>query len=277
MPSDSSHTSKRNSERESQNNWLRCTSCHQVISCSEFVVNVKVCPRCNFHSYLTTKEWIEILLDKGSFKEYDSKLTSTDPLKFIANKSYTESLKQAQEKTGLKEAALTGEGILDENRIVLGILDFQFVGGSMGSVVGEKVTRLIEKATKDKLPLFIIASSGGARMQEGMYSLMQMAKTSAALGRFKSSKMPYISILTNPTTGGVTASFAILADIIIAEPHALIGFAGPRVIEKTIKQRLPKGFQTAEFLLEHGMVDMVVHRKNMKETISRLLDFTIGE
>jgi acetyl-CoA carboxylase carboxyl transferase subunit beta len=253
--------------------WSRCASCNEIIYQVELVENLKVCPKCNFHFRLTASERINLLTDKDSFKEFDSDLVSTDPLDFAAAKTYKESLEQAIKETKLKEAVVTGEGKLDDRRIVLAVLDFGFIGGSMGSVVGERATRVIEKACSDKLPLIIVSSSGGARMQEGMFSLMQMAKTSAAIGELQKAKVPFISILTNPTTGGVLASFAMLGDVIIAEPGALIGFSGPRVIEQTIKQKLPKGFQSSEFLLEHGMVDMVVSRIELKEIVSKLLDF----
>ncbi len=253
--------------------WARCASCNEIIYQVELVNNLKVCPKCNFHFYLTATERIELLVDKDSFKEFDADLVSTDPLSFAAAKTYRESLEQAVKETGLKDAVVTGEGKLDGQRIILATLDFRFIGGSMGSVVGERVTGAIEKAHSNKLPLIIVSSSGGARMQEGMLSLLQMAKTSAAIGELQKAKIPFISILANPTTGGVLASFAMLADVIVAEPGALIGFSGPRVIEQTIKQKLPKDFQTSEFLLEHGMVDIVVSRLELKETVSKLLNF----
>lgn len=218
-------------------------------------------------------ERIGSLLDEGSFKEEDKGLKPIDLLKFKDSKSYKSRLIQAQKKTGLFDAAVTGGGRLGGHRVVVGVLDFGFMGGSMGTVVGEKITRAIEMATKKRLPLILVSSSGGARMQEGTFSLMQMAKTSSAIARFKQKGGLYISILTHPTTGGVTASFASLGDIIIAEPKTLIGFAGPRVIEKTIKEELPDGFQRSEFLLEHGLIDMIVSRGDLKKVLTQILDF----
>lgn len=255
---------------------IKCDACGGVIFQGELERNYRVCPKCDFHFRISSRDRINLLTDENSFSELDSDLTSEDPLNFVAAKSYPENLSQAKEKTGLREAVITGEGQLDDHKIALAVMDFGFIGGSMGSVVGEKVTRLVERATKEKTSLIIVCSSGGARMQEGMLSLMQMAKTSATLAKLHEAGVPYISVLTHPTTGGVTASFATLADVILAEKNALIGFAGPRVIEQTIKQKLPKDFQTSEFLLEHGMVDMVVHRKDLKATISKLLDFFVG-
>ncbi|MBI4744559.1 MAG: acetyl-CoA carboxylase carboxyltransferase subunit beta [Actinobacteria bacterium] len=253
--------------------WSKCAACNEIIFQKEVVRNFKVCPKCNHHFKLTAEERVNLLLDDGSFVEFNGGMISNDPLDFEISKSYRVSLNQAQEISGLKEAIVTGEGKIDDRLIIFGVMDFRFIGGSMGSVVGEKVTRAIEKALEENLPLVLVCSSGGARMQEGMFSLMQMAKTSAAIARFKQKKNPYISILTNPTTGGVSASFATLADLIIAEPEALIGFAGPRVIEQTIKQKLPKGFQSAELMLKHGMIDLIVHRKDLKNTLSKLLNF----
>lgn len=264
---------KKEKETASETIWSKCPRCGEIIFQKELERRLKVCPRCNFHFPLSWQERLDVLIDEGTFEQFDVSLTSTDPLSFVANKSYMETLSGAREKTGLKEAAVTGLGRLDGRSIILAIVDFRFVGGSMGSVVGEKITRAVERATAEKVPLLTVSASGGARMQEGMLSLMQMAKTSAALGRFDQIGTPHISILTHPTTGGVTASFATLADIILAEPEALIGFAGPRVIEKTIKQKLPKGFQTSEFMLEHGLVDLVVPRGELKSTVSRLLEF----
>ncbi|MEW6188620.1 MAG: acetyl-CoA carboxylase, carboxyltransferase subunit beta [Actinomycetota bacterium] len=256
--------------------WSRCAACNEIIFQRELLRNHKVCPKCNYHFPLTPWERINLLIDGNTFKEFNPHLCSKDPLGFVAAKSYLESLSQARERTGLDEAVVTGEGQLNGHKVILGVMDFRFVGGSMGSVVGEKITRIVEKAGREGIPLIIASASGGARMQEGMLSLVQMAKTSAALARLHEARVPYIAILTHPTTGGVAASFAMLGDVIISEPRALIGFAGPRVIEKTIKQKLPKGFQTAEFLLEHGMIDMVVPRRELKSTISRLLDFFTG-
>lgn len=252
--------------------WCKCDACSEIIYQKELGRNLKVCPKCNYHFQMTADERLETLLD-GPLQELDAHLRSADPLKFAAAKTYEESLLSAQESTGLSEAVITGIGEIEGHRLVAAIMDFRFIGGSMGSVVGERITRAIETATQQNLPLVVVTCSGGARMQEGILSLMQMAKTSAAIKRFKESRNPYISVLTHPTTGGVTASFATLADIMIAEPNALIGFAGPRVIEQTIKQKLPKGFQTSEFLLEHGMIDMVVPRKELRDTVAKLLEF----
>jgi acetyl-CoA carboxylase carboxyl transferase subunit beta len=253
--------------------WSRCEECKKLIYKKELERNLKVCPSCGYHFRLGAQERINFLLDKGSFQEYDGSLSSKDPLNFQDSKKYKERLKEAEKKTGLKEATLTGEGNIEGHQVVTGALDFGFIGGSMASVVGEKLSRAIERAGEKNLPLIIASSSGGARMQEGILSLMQMAKTSGALARLNENKSLYISILTNPTTGGVAASFAFLGDIIISEPRALIGFAGPRVIEQTIREKLPPGFQRAEFLLEHGLIDMVVERKNLKETLVKVLDF----
>ncbi|MDI6689710.1 MAG: acetyl-CoA carboxylase, carboxyltransferase subunit beta [Actinomycetota bacterium] len=256
--------------------WSRCAACNEIIFQGELLRNHRVCPKCNYHFSLTPWERINLLIDGNTFKEFNPHLCSKDPLEFVAAKSYLESLSQARERTGLDEAVVTGEGQLNGHKVILGVMDFRFVGGSMGSVVGEKITRIVEKAEKERIPLITVSASGGARMQEGMLSLAQMAKTSAALARLHEARVPYIAILTHPTTGGVAASFAMLGDVIISEPRALIGFAGPRVIEKTMKQKLPRGFQTAEFLLEHGMIDMVVVRGELKSTISKLLDFFTG-
>jgi acetyl-CoA carboxylase carboxyl transferase subunit beta len=253
--------------------WSRCASCNQIIYQVELNENLKVCPKCSFHFRLKAHEWIEILTDEESFREWDASLAAVDQLDFKAAKSYKVSLEQAVEKTGLNDAVVSGAAKLDEKDLVIVALDFEFIGGSMGSVAGEKIVRAVEKAGSERKPLVIVSTSGGARMQEGMLSLLQMAKTSAAIGRLQEQAVPYISILTNPTSGGVLASFSMLADVIIAEPGAFIGFSGPRVIEQTIKQKLPKGFQTAEFLSEHGMIDLVVPRPQMRETVARLLDF----
>lgn len=250
--------------------WTKCESCTEIVYNKQLEENFKVCPKCNFHFRMTAKERLSLLIDNGSFIEHDDNLISINPLNFP---EYEEKLKKSQEATGLNEALITGDGNLDGKKITIGIMDFSFMGASMGSVYGEKITRLIEFSLKDGLPLLLVVASGGARMQEGMLSLMQMAKTSAALSKLHQKGILYISLLTNPTTGGVTASFGMLGDIIIAEPKALIGFAGPRVIEQTIKQRLPSGFQTSEFLLEHGIIDMIVPRKELKQTISRIISF----
>jgi len=253
--------------------WEKCKGCDEPIFIKELEGNLKVCKKCDFHFPLTAYERINHLVDPGSFDELWSDLRSEDPLCFVAGKPYTDSIAVACEKTGLNEAVTCGLGRIDNRKAAVASMDFRFIGGSMGSVVGEKITRITELATEERLPLIIVSSSGGARMQEGMISLMQMAKTSAAIAKHHQAGLPFISVLAHPTTGGVTASFATLADVIIAEPDALIGFTGPRVIEQTIKQKLPKDFQTAEFNLEHGLVDMIVNRLEMKRTIANLLDY----
>ena len=255
--------------------WAKCDDCGQPIYNKTLEENYKVCPKCNFHFTLGSFERINLLIDKDTFHECHKELLPADPLEFKGPKSsYQEKIAQDQEATGLKEAAVIGEGLLGGKRVIFGVTDSRFIMGSMGSVVGEKITRAIEKATEKRLPLIIVSGSGGgARMQEGMFSLLQMAKTSAALCYHHKVGLPYISILTNPTMAGVMASFAGLGDIIIAEPKALIGFTGPRVIEQTIRQKLPEGFQRSEFLFEHGLIDMIVHRKNLKETLSKIMDY----
>jgi acetyl-CoA carboxylase carboxyl transferase subunit beta len=254
--------------------WVKCEECTQPIYAKTLEENFKVCPKCNYHFTLAAFERINLLVDDETFQEYDKEMLSVDPLNFKGPKTYVEKLQQDRKATGLNEAAITGEGLLDKKRIIIAVTDSRFIMGSMGSVVGEKITRAIERATKERLALIIVSGSGGgARMYEGVLSLMQMAKTSAALSYYRKVNKPYISVLTNPTMAGVMASFAGLGDIIIAEPKALIGFTGPRVIEQTIRQRLPEGFQRSEFLLEHGLVDMIVQRKNLKNTLSQLLDY----
>lgn len=254
--------------------WTKCEECSEVLYNKALDENLKVCPKCNYHFTLGAYERINLLLDADTFIEYDKDMISDDPLDFKGPKAYKDKILQDQQATGLKEAAVTGEGMLGGKKIIIAVTDSRFIMGSMGSVVGEKLTRATESATKNKLPLMIISGSGGgARMQEGMFSLMQMAKTSAALAYHRQNKLLYISILTNPTMGGVMASFAGLGDITVAEPKALLGFTGPRVIEQTIRQKLPVGFQRAEFLLDHGMVDMIVERKNLKAALSQLLDY----
>jgi len=257
--------------------WVKCEECSTALFTKTLEENLKVCPKCNYHFVLGAYERIEITTDKGTFEEHDKGLISADPLGFKGPKTYKEKLSADQALTGLKEAAVAGTGLLDNKKVVIAVTDSRFIMGSMGSVVGEKITRAIEAATKNKLPLIIISGSGGgARMYEGMYSLMQMAKTCAALSYHHRQNLPYISVLTNPTMAGVMASFAGVADIIMAEPKALIGFTGPRVIEQTIRQKLPTGFQRSEFLLEHGLIDMITHRKNLKSTLSQLLDYMSG-
>lgn len=257
--------------------WVKCDSCREIVYRKEVEKNLKVCPKCNYHFRISARERISLLVDKDSFTEVGKNLTSRDPLNFKDQMSYKERIKEAEKKSGIKEAAIAGEALVGRYPVMLIVLDFAFMGGSMGSVVGEKFTMVAEKALEENLPLISIASSGGARMQEGILSLMQMVKTSAIIAKYSGSNMPYISILADPTFGGVTASFAMLGDIIIAEPRSLIGFAGPRVIEQTIKQQLPEDFQRAEFLLQHGMIDMVVNRKELRETVIKLLSMIVGE
>ncbi|MFH1857979.1 MAG: acetyl-CoA carboxylase, carboxyltransferase subunit beta [Candidatus Omnitrophota bacterium] len=255
--------------------WTKCEDCGEIIYNKALEENFRVCPRCQYHFVLSAQQRIALLTDANSFEEIEEGLASLDPLKFKGPKgSYSEKLKEDQAGTSLREAVLCGEALLEEKKIVLAVTDSRFMMGSMGSVVGEKITRAIERSTKKGLPVIIVSGSGGgARMQEGMLSLMQMVKTSAALARHDDAKLLFISVLTNPTMAGVMASFASLGDAILAEPKALIGFTGPRVIEQTIHQRLPQGFQRSEFLLEHGLVDMVVHRKAMKSTIAQLVEY----
>jgi acetyl-CoA carboxylase carboxyl transferase subunit beta len=254
--------------------WTKCEECSETLYNKTLEENLKVCPKCNYHFVLGAYERINMLLDKETFQEYDKDMFSVDPLDFKGPKTYKEKLAADQNITGLKDAVVSGEGLLDNKKTIIAVTDSRFIMGSMGSVVGEKITRAIETATKNKLPLIIISGSGGgARMYEGMYSLMQMSKTCAALAYYHQARLPFISVLTNPTMAGVMASFAGVGDVIIAEPKALIGFTGPRVIEQTIRQKLPAGFQRSEFLLEHGLIDMIVHRKNLKTTLSQLLDY----
>lgn len=262
------------SEKIPEGQWVKCPDCEKVIYIDELEKEQYVCPNCAYHLNLNAKKRLAFLLDENSFEEFDADIRCGDPLAFMyTDGSYKEKIEKDMKKTGLAEAALTGRGRIDKKSVAVGVLDFGFRGGSMGTAVGEKLTRMIEKAVSEKLSVIIVSSSGGARMEEGIFSLMQMAKTSAALGLLHRSRLPFISVLTHPTTGGVTASFAMLGDVIMAEPNALIGFAGPRVIEQTIKQKLPKGFQRSEFCLEHGLIDMVVHRKDLKKTLSGLLDY----
>jgi len=254
--------------------WTKCEGCSEALYNKTLEENLKVCPKCNYHFILGAYERINFLIDKDTFVEYDKDMESVDPLEFRGPKTYAEKLSQDQAATGLKDAVITGKGALDNKNIIIAVTDSRFIMGSMGSVVGEKITRAIESATKNKLPIIIVSGSGGgARMYEGMYSLMQMSKTCAALSYHHKAKLPFISILTNPTMAGVMASFAGVGDVIIAEPKALIGFTGPRVIEQTIRQKLPPGFQRSEFLLEHGLIDMIAQRKNLKSTLSQLLDY----
>ena len=253
--------------------WVKCDSCGEIIYSRELERNLHVCMKCGYHFRISSRQYAEIILDAGAIEEFGGKLQTTDPLHFKDSKKYLDRVKAAVGKTGLNDAVLTGTGYIDGRSVVAAIMDFGFIGGSMGSVVGEKIARAIERARDDRRPLLILSASGGARMMEGILSLMQMAKTAALLGELSEAGVPYISILTNPTTGGVTASFATLGDVIVAEPRALIGFAGPRVIRETVNQELPAGFQRSEFLLEHGMIDLIVPRAELKETLSRLLGF----
>jgi acetyl-CoA carboxylase carboxyl transferase subunit beta len=253
--------------------WTKCPSCGEVITQTELQQNLQVCPRCQHHMTLGARERIESLADEGSFKEHDAGMLSVDSLKFRGVATYQDRLETYRKKTGLKDAVITGDAKIGGRPVGIAVMDFNFIAATMGSVVGEKITRTIERATKNKWPVIIISASGGARMYEGMLSLMQMAKTSGALARHAAAKLPYISVLTNPTTAGVMASYASLGDIIMAEPKCMIGFAGPRVIRETTHQELPKGFQTAEFLQDHGLVDMIVARHRLRETLSQLLDF----
>ena len=253
--------------------WTKCPSCGEVITQTELQQNLQVCPRCQHHMTLGARERIESLADEGSFEEYDAGMLSVDSLKFRGVATYQDRLETYRKKTGLKDAVITGDAKIGGRPVGIAVMDFNFIAATMGSVVGEKITRTIERATKNQWPVIIISASGGARMYEGMLSLMQMAKTSGALARHAAAKLPYISVLTNPTTAGVMASYASLGDIIMAEPKCMIGFAGPRVIRETTHQELPKGFQTAEFLQDHGLVDMIVARHRLRETLSQLLDF----
>ena len=254
--------------------WTRCEDCKELIYNKKLDENMRVCPKCGFHFTLNANERVKTTLDEGSFKEMDPDMESLDPILFEGPKTYKEKLKKDQELTGLKDAVITGQGAINGHKVVLGVTDSRFIMGSMGSVVGEKLTRAIELSMETKDPLIIISGSGGgARMYEGLYSLMQMSKTSAALSRHNKAGCLFLSILTNPTMAGIMASFASLGDLIIAEPKALIGFTGPRVIEQTIRQKLPQGFQKSEFLLEHGLIDMIINRKNLKETLSKILNY----
>jgi len=253
--------------------WVKCESCRQVIWKKDLEENDNVCPKCGKHFRIDARTRLALLFDDGEYETFSDNLASTDPLKFTDLKSYADRLAKAQEETGLTDAIINARGKLNGRPVIVSAMEYGFIGGSMGAVVGEVITRAIELALESQQPLIIISASGGARMMEGVISLMQLAKISAALAKLDEAKVPYISVLTDPTTGGVTASFAMLGDLNIAEPGALIGFAGPRVIEQTIRQKLPPGFQRSEFLLEHGMLDAVVHRKEMKAYIARALEF----
>ena len=253
--------------------WSKCEDCGDIIHNKQLEMHNWCCPKCNFHFRIGSEQYISILLDKDSFKESDRKMKSGDPLEFSDNKPYVQRISATNKKSGLNDAVKTGTGKIDGKKIAFACMDFSFIGGSMGSVVGEKIARCIDEAYNEKIPLVIISQSGGARMMEGAYSLMQMAKTSAHLARLADANLPYISVLTDPTTGGVTASFSMLGDVIIAEPKALIGFAGPRVIKQTIGRELPPGFQKSEFLLENGFLDAIVDRKELREKLSLLIEY----
>ena len=249
--------------------WVKCDDCKQILWKKDLEASLLCCPKCNHHFKMGSRARLEMLFDEGRYEEHDAGLASTDPLQFKDSKTYSDRLRQAERNTGMKDALITGEGQLEGKPVIICAMEFQFIGGSMGGVVGEKVTRAIDRCIAKKLPLVVVSCSGGARMMEGVISLMQMSKISAALARLDEVQKPYISVLTDPTTGGVTASFAMLGDLNIAEPGALIGFAGPRVIEQTIRQKLPEGFQRAEFLLAHGMLDDIVPRKELKGFLAR--------
>ena len=253
--------------------WQKCPSCGEIVHNLELQQNFRVCPKCDHHFTQSARERIEMLCDNGTFTEHDKNMASVDTLKFTGMASYTDRLKSYQKKTGLKDAVISGLGKINGQPLALAVMDFNFIAATMGSVVGEKLTRIIERATKDRLPVVIVSASGGARMYEGVLSLMQMAKTCGALALHAQAKLPYISVMTHPTTGGVSASFATIGDVNIAEPKAMIGFAGPRVIKETTHQDLPADFQTAEFLEEHGLIDIIVHRKKMRETLSQLIHY----
>lgn len=254
--------------------WAKCDACSQALYNKALEENLRVCPRCDHHFVLGAYERIRMLVDEDAFREYDKNMEASDPLEFEGPKTYKEKIVSDQKATNLKDAVVSGEGNLGGQKVIIAVTDSRFIMGSMGSVVGEKITRAIEIATKDRLPMIIVSGSGGgARMYEGMFSLMQMSKTTAALSYHHRAGLPYISVLTNPTMAGVMASFAGIGDIIVAEPKALIGFTGPRVIEQTIRQKLPSGFQSSEFLLEHGLIDMIAHRRELKATLSKLLDY----
>src|SRR5207247_1251198 len=257
--------------------WVKCEDCRQIIWKKDLEENMNVCPKCDKHFRIDARTRLAQLLDNNEYDVFDADLVSTDPLKFVDLKAYSTRLKQAKSDTGLKDAVINANGKLNGRTVIVSAMEYSFIGGSMGAVVGEAITRAIEQATDSKQPIIIISASGGARMMEGVVSLMQLAKIAAALARLDEARVPYISVLTDPTTGGVTASFAMLGDLNVAEPGALIGFAGPRVIEQTIRQKLPQGFQRAEFLLDHGMLDAIVPRKQLKPYIARALEFMTPE
>jgi acetyl-CoA carboxylase carboxyl transferase subunit beta len=257
--------------------WTRCNNCLRILYKQDILDNLSVCPACNFHFRISAEERLQMLFDDGKYTLFDQNVYPVDSLNFGNNQQYSQKLEESEERSSLPEAVINAEGTIGRIKVIVAAMDFGFMGGSMGSVVGEKITRAVEKALRERVPVIIISSSGGARMQEGALSLMQMMKTSSALARLDQTKIPYISVITDPTTGGVTASFAMLGDINIAEPNALIGFAGPRVIEQTIKEKLPKGFQRSEFLLEHGMLDDVVSRKNLRNYLIKALRLFLNQ
>ncbi len=269
MSSDASHDRERRATSEAL--WHKCDRCKEIIYREDFEASFNVCPLCDHHMPLSAARRLDLFLDSGSFSEYDSGLCSTDPLQFTDRKSYTQRLSELRQKLKCHDAIISGQGRLNSRPIMVSAFDFAFLGGSMGAVVGEKITRLFDRARAKRQPAVIFSASGGARMQEGLVSLLQMAKTCAALAALQREGVPFISILTNPTTGGVAASFAMLGDVNIAEPNALIGFAGPRVISQTIREQLPPGFQRSEYLLEHGMLDMICHRAQLRSTVSDIL------
>ncbi len=274
LPSKQKASDKNRSDKDL---WKKCVSCKKVVYNKKWNENKKVCPHCGFHDRMSARERINLLADEGTFKETDANLVSVDPLNFVdAKESYKLKIKGAEAKSNEKEAIITGSCKIEGQGVELAVMDFNYMGGSMGSVVGEKICRSIDRAIRSKNSLIIVSCSGGARMHEGLFSLMQMAKTSASLSRLGKEHLPFISILTNPTTGGVTASFASIGDIIIAEPEALIGFAGPRVIEQTIRQKLPTGFQRSEFLQDHGFVDMIVKRDDLKSNVAKVLNMLLN-
>jgi acetyl-CoA carboxylase carboxyl transferase subunit beta len=256
--------------------FVKCPECENPLYKRELIESLQVCTHCAYHFRLGARERLDTLFDDGRYEKLDEEVTSSDPLEFVDTKPYKDRIEAAKKASGLPEAIVSGKGLVGGHLTYAGAMDMSFIGGSMGSAVGEKITRLIERAVETRGAVVVYSASGGARMQEGTFSLMQMAKISAALARLHAARLPFISVLTDPTTGGVTASFAMLGDVNLAEPKALIGFAGPRVIEQTIRQKLPKGFQRSEFLLEHGMVDRVVDRREMRETIIRMLDFMMN-
>ncbi|MBD3381210.1 MAG: acetyl-CoA carboxylase carboxyltransferase subunit beta [candidate division Zixibacteria bacterium] len=253
--------------------WIKCPDCSEILYAKQLEKNLQTCPHCSYHFKIKSHDYIRMLLDNGDFEEHDQGLISGDPLEFKDSKRYPDRIKAAQKKTGINDAVICGLGKIDSKPVSIAVMDFSFIGGSMGSVVGEKVARTIERALQHRIPLVVISCTGGARMQEGILSLMQMAKTSALLARLDEEKIPFISILTNPTTAGVMASYASLGDVIIAEPKALLGFAGQRVIKQTIRQDLPEGFQSSEFFMDHGFLDKIVHRKDLRKTVALLLDY----